>query len=724
MIRRFFNIFAFLFLIYSGFAQEILSGLPVNPEIKKVQKNQKIQDLQKSFKSSVLEIPGSLELPFFEDFKQKSIYPETSKWMDNYVYINQDFALFPPSWGTATFDAVNQYGNIYGDANSLQFFADQLTSKPIRLDSIFNPAPQALSPADSIYLSFYYQPQGIGNDPQKQDSLVLDFGFYTGNFVFDRVDSILVPVDIYGVDTIFPGDTLFTPCDFNWGIRILDTLLAGDSVMLPCDSVFIPETNWQHVWSTRGMTLDSFRIFNDSSYFVQVMVPIVDTAYFRKDFQFRFFNYASISNENLQSWQSNCDYWNLDYIVLDRNRSKNDLTHKDITFVGQAESFLKDYQSMPAFQYLDDPIGVMKLGLNMYISNLDNGNQTAAYYYRVSNDLGSVDSTMGWNGGSGDLQPFIENGYSTIPPFAYPPVKNFFKIPGNRDSIYFNIDHYLEGDPGLGLGDTMSFRQVFSNYYAYDDGSPEFGYGLTPAGSQLAYKFELSRRDTLRAIKFFFNKTLTGANVQFFNLAIWNDLDGRPGDIIYLQEREKPAFTEGLYNFYTYHLDSALAVPLTFYVGWVQLNNENLNVGFDANNDASSKIFYNVTGNDWERTNYKGALMIRPVLGKKIKNDQAPLVKSAMDFFRIAPNPSSDGIINLKFLSYPGHTNYAEFIELEDDVLQKMDVLVFNLMGQKVYQNKFTPNINLSHLNDGIYIVRIVDQVNQTSMTQKLLIRK
>ncbi|MCF8366977.1 MAG: hypothetical protein K9H16_14405, partial [Bacteroidales bacterium] len=474
MINRFFYIIALLFLIHAAYAQEVLTGLPVNPEIKKAQKDQEIQLLQHTFKSSKVEIPDALNLPFFEDFKQKSIYPEPSKWMDNYVYVNQDFSLFPPSWGTATFDAINQFGNIYGDANSLQFFADQLTSKPVRLDSIFDPSPQALSPADSIYLSFYYQPQGVGNDPQKQDSLVLEFGFYTGNFVFDRVDSTLVPVDLYGADTIFPGDTLFTPCDPNWGTRILDTLFAGDTVMLPCDSVFIPETKWQHVWSSRGITLDSFRIINDSSYFAQVMVPILDTAYFRNDFQFRFFNYASISNENLQSWQSNCDYWNLDYIVLDRNRSRNEITHKDITFVGRAESFLKDYQSMPAFQYLDDPLGAMKLGLNMYISNLDNGNQTAEYYYQVSNDLGNVDSTMGWNAGSGDLQPFIENGYSTIPPFAYPPVKNFFKIPGTRDSIYFNIEHYLEGDdPGLGLGDTLSFRQVFSNYYAYDDGTPE-----------------------------------------------------------------------------------------------------------------------------------------------------------------------------------------------------------------------------------------------------------
>jgi hypothetical protein len=723
MIKHLITIFFISLLLKAGIAQEVLTGLSVNPEIKKVQKQDHIQLLHKTFKSSKIEIPAPLPLPFFEDFKQENIYPDTTRWMDNYVFINKNFPLFPPTWGAATFDAINQYGDIYDNANPLQFFADQLTSKPIRLDSIFEPTPRALTPADSIYFSFYFQPQGIGNDPQPQDSLVLDFGFYTGNFEFDRVDSTLFPLDIYGVDTIFPGDTLITPCDPDWGIRILDTLYAGDSVMLPCDSVFIPETQWQSVWSSKGMTLDSFRLINDTSYFKQVILPIIDTTYFRNDFQFRFYNYASISNENLQSWQSNCDYWNIDYILLDKDRSRLDTTHKDITFVGRAESLLKNYESMPAYQYLDDPIGLKKPGLRMYISNLDDGNQTANYSYKVFNDLGNIDTTMTWNAGSGDLPPFNQNGYSTIPPFAFPPVKNFFKIPGNRDSIYFDIHHYLVGDDPA-LGDTLSFRQKFYNYYAYDDGTPEFGYGLTPAGAQLAYRFELSRRDTLRAVQIYFNKTLSNANVQFFNLAIWNDLDGEPGDIVYLQERQKPVNEDNLYTFHTYHFDSAVPVQGAFYIGWIQMTSKNLNVGFDANNDASNNIYFNSTGSGWERSSFTGSLMIRPVLGKIIKDDELPETKASTDLFRIAPNPPPNGVISLKFFRYPGSTNDIQFIQLEDEVLQQMEIYIFNMLGQIVYQNRYTPSIDLSGLRNGIYVVRILDRVNNTAMSQKLQIRK
>lgn len=740
MIRNFLIILLFLIISFSVSAQEYLTGLSGNPVLKHHAENNHIHWHSKSLKSSKIEFRKPVTIPFFEDFKQKDFYPDTARWLDNYVFVNQEFPLFPPSWGAATFDAVDAYGDIYSNANSLQFFADQLTSRPIRLDSVFDPSPQALSSADSVYLSFYYQPQGIGNDPQPQDSLVLQFGFETGNYIFDRVDSSAFPVDIYGVDTIFPGDTLITPCDPNWGFRVLDTLFAGDTVVLPCDSVFFPERQWYHAWSSKGMALDTFRLFNDTFYFKQVFVPIKDSVWFRKDFHFRFYNYASIANDNLQSWQSNCDYWNVDYILLDRNRSRQDTTHQDITFVGRAESFLKNYQSMPVDHYMDDNTNLLKPDLKMYISNLDDGNQTANYGYDVYDLTG--DQMFGWDGGAGDLVPFNESGYSTIPPFAFPPVNGFFFIPGDRDYFYYDIIHHLTGDQALGLEDTLTFRQEFDNYFAYDDGTPEFGFGLTPAGAQLAYQYNMEFGDTLRAVNIFFNKTLNGANQQFFNLSVWShdDIQNEPGDLLW-QDREKPVFEDGLYEFHTYHFDSPVYVntneldtsrcnyPIvtkTFYIGWVQTTGHNLNVGFDANNDSRSKIYYLVTSDSiWEKSNFEGSLMMRPVVGRPLLEEtQTPAYKSSsMDLFRIAPNPSNDGLISLKFMKYPGYSQLPEFVTLKQEVLQNMDVYVFNMMGQMVYQGNYESVINLSFLHDGIYVIRIIDKVNNISMSQKLLIR-
>nr|NQU91599.1 T9SS type A sorting domain-containing protein [Bacteroidota bacterium] len=611
-------------------------------------------------------------------------------------------------------------------ANPLQFPADKLTSRPIRLDSIFEPVARKLSPADSVYFSFYYQPQGRGtgggNDPQKQDSLVLEFGWFTIDSVFSYIDSIQVLVGIYPVDTVFPGDILFSPCDTAWGTVITDTLYPLDYVTLPCDSVFIPETNWSHIWSSEGFTLDTFRMFNDTAYFRQVMIPITDTNFFRDDFQFRFFNYASIASDNLQSWQSNCDYWNVDYILLDAGRSRLDTTHKAITFVERPPSFIKEFERMPFPQYRDDPTSSIKSGFEMYMSNLDNVTQLATYTYEVTNDAGGF--IYEYNGGDWTMEVFNNFGFITHSPWAYPAVDEFFPPYGDRDTAYFDITHYLIGQVEQGFTDTVAFRQEFSNYYAYDDGSPEFGYGLTPAGSMLAYQFSLNTRDTLRALNMYFNKTLTGANQQFFDIAVWSDLNGAPGDIIYLQERVKPVFSDNLYQFHTYELDSA--VPLSgsspFYVGWIQSTNHNLNVGFDTYNNAGSHIFYNVAG-EWIKTSYQGSLMIRPVIGKKLTENN--VIKSTLvDAFIIAPNPTQTGLIEFKFLDRNNITSTPSFVIPDEQLTDQMEIEVFNLLGQRLYYSSYQQIINLSFLNRGVYVVRLIDNFNQKTLVEKMVMAK
>ena len=70
------------------------------------------------------------------------------------------------SRGVATMDALNAKGGPYDSSNAFALlYADSLTSLPFDL-SIF-------TPADSLYLSFFYQPQGNGFPPEAQDSLML-----------------------------------------------------------------------------------------------------------------------------------------------------------------------------------------------------------------------------------------------------------------------------------------------------------------------------------------------------------------------------------------------------------------------------------------------------------------------------------------------------------------------------------------------------------------------
>ena len=117
-----------------------------------------------------------LTLPFFEDFTGYDIFPDTNKWVDYEVYINNTMCVSPISRGVATFDALNSMGVPYDSFSNTNFiYADSLTSRPIDIS--------ADTVGDSLYLSFFYQPQGNGFYPLAEDSLMLYFADKYGGFV-------------------------------------------------------------------------------------------------------------------------------------------------------------------------------------------------------------------------------------------------------------------------------------------------------------------------------------------------------------------------------------------------------------------------------------------------------------------------------------------------------------------------------------------------------------
>ncbi len=110
----------------------------------------------------------ALSLPFFEDFCQDSPIPHPLRWADRQVYVNNTMGVGTLSCGMASFDALNAQGQPYHSrSTTVVLRADSLTSQPIDLS--------AHQPQDSLYLSFYYQPQGNGYYPEVHDSLMLYF---------------------------------------------------------------------------------------------------------------------------------------------------------------------------------------------------------------------------------------------------------------------------------------------------------------------------------------------------------------------------------------------------------------------------------------------------------------------------------------------------------------------------------------------------------------------
>lgn len=449
------------------------------------------------------------------------------------------------------------------------------------------------------------------------------------------------------------------------------------------------------------------------TYCRQVMIPVTDSArYFQKGFQFRFLNYASLASDFNASWKSNCDQWNIDLVYLNLGRKQTDTVYRKVNFAERAPSMLKSYEAMPFPQYVNDPTNEMKASLDMTITNLDSSIYNSTYYYVVYEIDGPFQYL--YPGGNCNLFPFNLNGYQSCiscAAHACPPANFIFPL-STKDSAEFEIRHIIIGDISSQdtIADTVSFRQKFFNYYAYDDGTPEEGYGLTPAGSMLAYRFRLNVKDTLRAVQMYFNRTLNNANEKLFNLMVWRDNNGKPGEVMYSQPDQLVAYSDNLLGFHTYMLKEPLQVNGVFYIGWEQQTGDNLNLGYDRYNDAQQDVFYNSTG-EWFQSTFHGALMMRPMLGDKF--EMIGVDENEVEEGSILPYPNPlDG-------SRIGFRCSGRY--LENDATERLTVSIFGVPGEKVFEGRFESSINAGNLAPGLYIIRITDPTGQVISTSKLI---
>jgi hypothetical protein len=111
----------------------------------------------------------ALALPFFDDFSTSNINANTQRWVrGGGVFINNNASLSHPTLNLATFDGLKANGTPYNFNDSFASGAtDSLTSQLIDLSKFVI--------KDSLYLSFFYQSQGLGEVPDSNDSLTVEF---------------------------------------------------------------------------------------------------------------------------------------------------------------------------------------------------------------------------------------------------------------------------------------------------------------------------------------------------------------------------------------------------------------------------------------------------------------------------------------------------------------------------------------------------------------------
>ncbi|MFO7979149.1 MAG: T9SS type A sorting domain-containing protein [Bacteroidales bacterium] len=647
-------ILVFFTMIPVGAAQEVVLPLKSNPAITNLPQS----------KSTLQEPELPLMLPFRDDFSYQGPYPDPLLWEDRAAFVNQSFAVHPPTIGVATLDALDADGMIYDQAsdNSFPFAADQLTSHPIRLDSIFSPVAAALEPADSVILSFYYQPQGLGGAPAPEDSLAVQFLHTPGHYT--------------------PGE---------------------DGRQQWVDDL------WVTVWSTGGENLETFS-GNQMPYFQQVAIPVDDPAYFREDFRFRFQNYVRFkATKDIPNYAGNNYIWNIDYVTLGRGGSVFQSNYYDIAFASPAQSLLEGYTAMPWTHYIINPQGFLKDNFALNITNLGAITYNYEYRYVIMDEGDNVIRT--YSGGTWNIAPFSQTGYLSYAPHSNPMVLPNPLPTAPAAQRTFTIVHSLkEGANGDSYrsNDTTTYKQVFSNYFAYDDGVPESTYGVLGYTPKVAYQFAPAHTDTLEAVEIFFNRTVNDRNVTPFYLTIWSSLD--PEVILYESEVMTPEFGEGINNFTSYLLEEPVLVSDSFFVGWRQTEGDVfLGVGFDRNNNAGQHIFFNADG-QWQPSVEQGALMIRPLFASSPTTSTGPTVMPRQ--FSLYPNPAGSGTLN---------------IQLRDALAEQpglLEVAIFDMQGRMVYSGKYNNNIDISPYQNGLYTIRITNPQSRQSHSERFIIAR
>lgn len=607
--------FVLLFFLFSvlSFAQIIISPIGSFADTQK-QKRQSSDDIF---------------LPFIDDFSNYVGIPNPDKWETFGAVVNCSYQFNPPSVGVVTLDATDIYGKLYAHATSSPFYADTLVSRFIRLDSVLSPYGIALSPSDSVYLSFYVQPAGgsgkqwemIGSRPSSEDSIILEF--------------------------------------------------------------YSSETGWSRIWSMGGEHADS--LYNRyGSYYKYVLIPITDQTYFNKEFRFRFRNMASLSNSSLSSYIGNCDQWNIDYVYLNRNRSFEDTSRRDLAFVEPAPSMLKRYQAMPSRQFRQDE---MADSLHIKIVNLADMALSSTYKYEITNESGM--RLYSYDGGFENISPYSQTQqYQTSPNHARPTVDFVFDI--NPDRWYaFDITHTIKegvGQDWLPANDTIRFKQIFEDYFAYDDGTAENGIGVEPiSGSHLAVRYDLNEKDTLSAVDIYFNTSLGKGNFKPFFICVWTCENGLPAEMIYKSEKLIPR-SDSLNRFARFVLDESIVLPAgSFFISLQTKGNDYLNIGFDRNTNSSEYTF-SKTGSDWQQSFEKGSVMMRPYFGYRAS---VGLYEVDASRIKIYPNPASTKV----------------YLQNCDGLLKRL----FDMNGRMLLQTREN-EIDISRFDCGVYILQVADE--------------
>ncbi|MEM7548628.1 MAG: T9SS type A sorting domain-containing protein [Bacteroidota bacterium] len=586
-----------------------------------------------------------LPLPFFDDFSLADEVPDTLRWLnsDN-VGISSGLGINPPSINVAVLDGVDQSGQPYNFSSDIAQVVDVLTSQFIDLSSF--------TVSSNIFLSFFWQLEGRGETPDQDDELRIQFKDQDGQWITQGTIS---------------GDAEQDPDFFNF----IDFGLTAQS-----DSIF-----------------------------------------FHESFQFRLQAFGDPSGI--------FDFWLVDYFRMNTGRSPGDRSFEDEAFVTNPTSILGSLTAIPLDHFIEAELSLDTIpeadvvtlnedrfagGISVFGININTFLRDTETDFIIDSlsFTDPIDSTIVIGDPVREFSETFQVVTFNEATATEDQLLNYFQANPDRDSIVIetSMSFISDFDSSAVFEETNANSSVsslvnFTNFYAYDDGEAEQGFGIRQRDGQVAVRYIIEKEDLLNQFDVYFPPTNADPGpIRFF---IRTELNDDNSGLIYIDQIERRPdqfLAVELNQFRSIQLERGVTVGDTIFIGYQQSSSEErVFVGYDRNTDTRNAIFQNISGS-WiplDPSTEPGSIMIRP---KFVDTDEVitSIGKIEQQNLVVYPNPSK-GIFNIE--------GQFDFYEL------------YNLSGIKVLEGN-QAQMDIGTFRSGLYILRL--SIDGDIITKKIVL--
>ncbi len=734
MVKRFRLLLGLVLLVTQVNAQDYLTVPTSNPALFQNLSGKLTNEKLEVFEENFIYLYDTLSLPFIDDFstnrQRQRITDLTDPRLTDSVFYKIRLAGRPyiDTIGftlDSTFKYVtNPLGDtVFRQSNptwTIQY--SELTKSPVQyltytVFPAYNFTEQAGVPKDTVFIEAQFVQDSVSffTVAPSANDLWTDASAYINRTFAINPPSI-------GVATFDGLSEVGLPYSFDNALTVIADYLSSVPLKLanlPDTNVYLsffyqpkglsidkPETEdslvvefynaaterWSGAWNSIGFAADTFS---------QVILKVPNQLQ-QDGFRFRFKNYANSTGA--------FDQWHVDYVYLDNNRTAKQEFYEDVAYVYDAPSMLKDYYAMPFWHYKNNPASYMADTALTFVKNSSNRKLIVFNFVNVPDTTTPNSVFYTYPPGSGsstEINADITVRFAYPLPFEFPAAK--IDTAGVFESI-FDVQFRPRTD-FIQTNDTVISRTVLKDYYAYDDGTAEAGYGVNPALSAdgltayMAVRFDIPFSDTLKGFQTYFLPQAVDVSKQKIMLTVWSSIN--PAIVLYEREANaRPTYSE-INGLITFNLDTPLVVGKTFYIGFKTIGLNSVNVGYDLNTNHKDKMFYSQNGSAWSVPSSgikDGSLMLRPIFRNRVFDVGMAEKSPEKNDLKVYPNPTN-GMLNIEILA----NERMESVQLID------------MTGKLVLDAPFKNQLDLSYLPKGIYFLRVQNK-NGEQLTRKIIL--